>query len=163
MYIGPFQLHLASVHQHEATMFGALLTDTQKIGMGLVTIGGILLFLGVILMFDTGLLAMGNLLLIAGLVALIGPASTVRFFAKAEHLRGTICFVLGISMVIFGWPVIGMFIEIFGIINLFGNFFPRVLPFLRRIPFIGPVFDSVWVTKFQKLLGISQNELSSVL
>lgn len=135
----------------------------QKIGMGLVTIGSILLVLGVVFFFDSGLLAMGNLLFIGGLVALIGPSQTVGFFVQAHRLRGTVCFCLGIILVIVGRPVVGMLIEIFGIVNLFGNFFPQALPFLRRIPLIGPVFESVWVTKFQKLLGISQNELSDVL
>lgn len=142
-------------------MFG--LSDAQKIGMGLVSIGSILLVLGVLFFFDSGLLAMGNLLFVGGLIALIGPSSTVGFFMQAKRLRGTICFCIGVVLVIAGHPIFGMLVEIFGIVNLFGNFFPQALPFLRRIPFIGPAFDSVWVTKFQKLLGISRNELSDIL
>lgn len=37
-----------------------MMTDNRKIGTGLLALGGIFLFLGVILFFDAGLLAMGE-------------------------------------------------------------------------------------------------------
>ena len=37
-----------------------------------------------------------------------------------HHNRGTICFAGGIFLVLIGWAFIGMVVEVFGILNLFG-------------------------------------------
>ena len=42
------------------------ITDTQKLGAGLGGFGVFFLLLGILLFFDTGLLAIGNLFCIAG-------------------------------------------------------------------------------------------------
>ncbi|KAA3676859.1 uncharacterized protein DEA37_0002609 [Paragonimus westermani] len=42
-------------------MYGtSRITDIQKIGLGLMGFGGIFLFLGILLLFDSALLALGN-------------------------------------------------------------------------------------------------------
>lgn len=51
---------------------------------------------------------------------MIGFKKAFFFFARKEKLRGTICFLGGIMLVFLRWPVIGMAIEAFGFINLFG-------------------------------------------
>jgi len=91
-----------------------------EIGIGLTGFGCVFLLLGVILLFDRVLLALGNLVLLAGLILLIGPTKTVRFFTSRAKIRGSICFLVGIVLCLVGWPVIGMIVEIFGIMNLFG-------------------------------------------
>jgi len=40
-------------------------------------------------------------------------------------------------LVMSGWAVIGIFVELFGILNLFGTFFPLVFSVLRTVPIIG--------------------------
>ncbi|KAI8831103.1 hypothetical protein BC829DRAFT_409968 [Chytridium lagenaria] len=105
------------------------LSDSQKIGVGLTVSGILFMFLGVILFFDGGLLAIGNILFLAGL------------------LLGTIMFFGGILMVFFKWPIIGMCIEIFGFVNLFGDFFPVVLSFMRKLPIVGNVLNLPVVSK----------------
>ncbi|KAK4047069.1 Golgi Transport [Microbotryomycetes sp. JL201] len=113
------------------------LTDAQKIGVGLTSFGALFMFLGVVLLFDGALLALGNILFVSGLPLIIGPRKTFYFFARKNKLRGTICFITGILLVFIKYPFYGMLIETFGFLNLFGDFFPVVLSFLRQVPILG--------------------------
>jgi hypothetical protein len=56
-------------------------------------------------------------------------------------LRGTICFFLGISLVIMRYGIIGILLEAFGFLNLFGNFLPTILTVGRQVPFLSTVLD----------------------
>ncbi|GFY73409.1 vesicle transport protein GOT1B [Trichonephila inaurata madagascariensis] len=95
------------------------ITDYQKIGIGLTGFGLFFLFLGVVFLFDKGLLALGNILFLSGLAFLFG----------------------GILIVLFGWPLVGMLIEIYGFIVLFSGFLPIVVNFLRRVPVLGTILN----------------------
>ncbi|SNX87966.1 probable GOT1 - Membrane protein required for ER to Golgi transport [Melanopsichium pennsylvanicum] len=117
------------------------LTDQQKIGAGLVSFGTFFIFVGIILFFDAALLALGNVLFTAGIALLIGPQKTFYFFARKQKIRGTICFFAGMLLVFCKWAVIGMLIEAFGFLNLFGDFFPVILNFLRQLPVIGNILS----------------------
>jgi len=113
----------------------------MKIGAILTALGSVFIFLGILLFFDRGLLAIGNLTFLAGVTLVLGFWKTQKFLMQPKKLRGTICFLGGILMVLYGWTLIGLIIEIFGFVNLFGNFFPVVLLFLRRLPIIGNVLN----------------------
>jgi hypothetical protein len=64
---------------------------------------------------------MVQLLFLSGITLIIGPQKTFYFFARKNKLRGSICFIGGIFIVIVvKWPVIGMIVETFGFLNLFG-------------------------------------------
>merc|ERR1712176_98435 len=98
------------------------------------------------LFFDSKLLAMGNILFLVGFTFLSGIRRTLEFFGFAgdrmkerwkKRWRGIVTFLGGILMVMSGWAVIGMFVEFFGFLNLFGSFFPLVFSFLRTLPYIG--------------------------
>jgi len=93
------------------------------------------------MLFDRGLLAIGNLLFLAGVTTVIGFQKTLRFFFQRRKLRGTVCFLGGIFLVLIGWVFFGTLIEVFGFINLFGDFFPIVLAFSRRLPIIGNLLN----------------------
>ncbi|CCA72439.1 probable GOT1-Membrane protein required for ER to Golgi transport [Serendipita indica DSM 11827] len=121
------------------------LTDAQKIGVGLTSFGAFFMFLGVMLFFDGGLLALGNILFVSGLTLIIGPQKTFYFFARKNKLRGTICFFGGILLVFFKRPFIGMIVETFGFLNLFGDFFPVILSFLRQLPVIGNFLNMPYI------------------
>ncbi|CAF0996243.1 unnamed protein product [Adineta ricciae] len=95
------------------------LSDFQKIGLGLSIFGVGFIFLGMIMLFDKGLLAVGNILFLAGLIK-----ATALFFG-------------GIAIVLLGWPLIGMIVEVYGFFLLFGGFIPIAINFLRRLPIIG--------------------------
>ncbi|XP_014257018.1 vesicle transport protein GOT1B [Cimex lectularius] len=116
-------------------------TDTQKIGVGLAGFGIFFLFLGTLLLFDKGLLAIGNILFICGLACVIGLERTFRFFFQRHKVKGTVCFLGGIFVVLYGWPITGMIVETYGFVLLFSGFFPVAINFLRRIPVLGTIMN----------------------
>ena len=137
--------------------------------------------LGVMLFFDAVLLALGNLrshptfdfvfntnicvtlqlLFLSGLTLIIGPQKTF-YFSRKQKLRGTLCFLGGILLVFLKYPFIGMVVETFGFLNLFGylpfplsclayltrslysDFFP-VLTFSRQLPFVGTLLSLPYI------------------
>ncbi|EIM81261.1 Got1-domain-containing protein [Stereum hirsutum FP-91666 SS1] len=130
------------------------LTDMQKIGVALTSFGGLFMLLGVVLFFDGALLALGNILFLGGLFLIIGPQKTFYFFARKNKLRGTVCFLGGIILVFIKWPFVGFILETFGFLNLFGDFFPVILTFLRQLPFIGNLLNMPYIrTVVDRLAG----------
>ncbi|XP_023017355.1 vesicle transport protein GOT1B isoform X2 [Leptinotarsa decemlineata] len=117
------------------------ITDSQKIGVGLSAFGIFFIFLGVLLLFDRSLLALGNILFIAGLAAVIGRERTFRFFFQRHKVKGSLAFFGGIALVLFRWPLVGMIVETYGFILLFSGFFPVAINFLRRVPVLGTILN----------------------
>ena len=114
--------------------------DYRKIGIGLSAGGLLFTVLGIFMLFDRGLLAMGNLLFLCGVVLLIGPKKTWRFFFQMRKWKGTTSFLGGIALVLYGWTIIGIMVEAWGFLNLFGDFFPTALcvPASARARFAPP-------------------------
>ncbi|CAO2819394.1 vesicle transport protein GOT1-like [Amaranthus tricolor] len=122
--------------------------DRKKIGLGLTGFGIFFTFLGVMLLFDKGLLAMGNILFLSGVALTIGLKSTLEFFTKPQNFKGTISFGAGFFCVVIGWPIIGMLLELYGFIVLFSGFWPTIAVFVQKIPILGwvlqhPLFKSL--------------------
>ncbi|KAJ0403924.1 hypothetical protein P43SY_009417 [Pythium insidiosum] len=118
-----------------------MLDDNRKIGTLLLGIGFGFLFFGVLLFFDAALLALGDVLFLSGLALTIGLSRTIRFFTRKERWRGIVCFLGGIVLVLLRYPMIGMFIQAFGFLNLFGSFFPVAVAFLRQTPVVGTILS----------------------
>jgi len=129
------------LHLRRAAQSSSDMDDWRKIGIGLSTAGALFTILGVLLFFDKGLLAMGNLLFLAGVVLLIGFEKTFRFFFQMRKWKGTACFLGGIMLVLFGWAMIGMCVEFWGFLNLFSDFFPIALGLMRNMPVIGSILS----------------------
>jgi len=132
------------------------LSDGQKIGVALTSFGALFMFLGVILFFDGALLALGNVLFLSGLTLIIGPQKTFYFFARKQKIRGTACFIGGILLVFLKWPFIGVLVETFGFLNLFGDFFPVILTFLRQVPFVGQLLSLPYIREVADRLAGSR-------
>ncbi|XP_013773946.1 vesicle transport protein GOT1B-like [Limulus polyphemus] len=128
-------------------------SDFQKIGVGLTGFGVVFLFMGVIFIFDRGLLAIGNILFISGLAFVIGLERTFRFFFQRHKLKGSAAFFGGLFLVLFGWPIIGMLVETYGFILLFSGFFPVVINFLQRIPVVGTLLSLPFINKVVDRIG----------
>ncbi|XP_011178916.1 vesicle transport protein GOT1B [Zeugodacus cucurbitae] len=132
-------------------------TDLQKIGIGLAGFGVSFLFLGVLFLFDKGLLAIGNLLFLSGLACVIGVQRTFRFFFQRHKVKGTTAFFGGIFVVLLGFPMIGMVIELYGFFVLFSGFFPVAINFLGRVPVLGSVLNAPFIQKLVQKLGGDAN------
>lgn len=113
----------------------------RRIGLGLLSIGAMITMLGISLFFNKTLMRLGNLLFIAGVPMMLGPSRTMGYFLKPEKFRATICLALGILLVLVGSPVFGIALEIFGLLNLFGNMFPVVMAIAKNMPVIGPILS----------------------
>ena len=115
--------------------------DLRKIGIGLTAFGIAFTGLGVIFLFDKGLLAMGNVLFLAGVTLIIGPSRSVRFFFQRKKARGSLFFFAGMALVLLGLPPLGILVELYGFFILFGDFVPVVISFLKRMPVVGNILN----------------------
>lgn len=85
---------------------------------------------------------LGNLLFIGGVPMTIGPGRTAGYFFQPKKSRATACLALGIFLVFIGSPVFGIILEIFGLLNLFGNMFPLVAAIMKQMPVVGTLFGA---------------------
>jgi hypothetical protein len=113
----------------------------RRIGLGLLGSGSIISMLGISLFFNKSLMRLGNLLFIAGVPMTLGPSRTMGYFLQPQKTRATACLALGIFLVFIGMPVFGIILEVFGILNLFGNMFPVLLAIAKNMPVIGPILS----------------------
>jgi hypothetical protein len=133
-----------------------MISDNTRIGILMVSLGFLFLFLGILLFFDSGFLAIGNILFLGGIPFIIGFQPTLKFFnpTRKGKARGVICFFLGVLLVLVRWPLIGMIVEVFGMFEMFGTFLPIVVNFLRGVPYVGQVLSlPVVSTVIDKLAG----------
>ena len=100
----------------------AMLDDNKKIGIGLCGIGVICIMMGIMLLFDRTLLALGNIAFLLGLALLLGVTKTCRFFFRMEKWKGSTSYFLGLAVIIYGWSFCGFIIEMYGIWKLFAAF-----------------------------------------
>ncbi|XP_041946887.1 vesicle transport protein GOT1A [Alosa sapidissima] len=115
------------------------ITEFQKIGVGLTGFGVFFLLFGVLLYFDSVLLALGNVLFLTGLAFIIGLRRTAHFFFQRQKLKASTFFLGGVALVLLRWPVIGMAAESYGFVLLFKSFFPMAFGFLgslMNIPYL---------------------------
>ncbi|XP_026065583.1 vesicle transport protein GOT1B-like isoform X2 [Carassius auratus] len=133
------------------------LTDSQKIGIGLMGFGVFFLFFGMILFFDKALLAMGNIFFVVGLAFVIGLERTFRFFFQKHKMKATSFFLGGVLIVLIGWPIIGVILEFYGFFLLFRGFFPAVVSFIRRIPVLGYLLNLPFISGYVDKVSESNN------
>ncbi|XP_027117212.1 vesicle transport protein GOT1-like isoform X1 [Coffea arabica] len=113
------------------------ISEQKKVGIGLVGFGILFSFLGIILFFDRGLLALGNILWLAGVALLLGWRSTLQLFTDRRNYKGSVSFLLGMFLIFVRWPIAGIITEFYGCVFLFGGFWPSIKVFLYQIPLLG--------------------------
>eukprot|EP00758_Cryptobia_borreli_P009007 Tbor_TRINITY_DN5438_c0_g2::TRINITY_DN5438_c0_g2_i1::g.24252::m.24252 len=121
--------------------------DMTKVGIVMTGFGVFFFLLGIFMFLDSSILTIGNLLFSAGMPLTMGPQRCKSFFLDRRRARSSICFFIGIVMVMFRWCFIGLIIQGFGALNLFGNFFPMMVRMLEALPLIGPVMRLAPVQK----------------
>ncbi|XP_073904675.1 vesicle transport protein GOT1A isoform X2 [Castor canadensis] len=100
------------------------ITEWQKIGVGITGFGIFFILFGILLYFDSVLLAFGN----------------------RHKLKGTSFFLGGVVIALLHWPLLGMVLEAYGFFSLFKSFFPLAFGFLgnaSNIPFLSALFRSL--------------------
>ena len=49
----------------------------------------------------------------------------------------------GVGLLLMGWAFVGMLLEGYGVVVLFAGFLPTVLIFLKKIPMLGKLLDTL--------------------
>lgn len=114
-----------------------LARSQRQVGSYFLGGGLILMFIGMMLFFESNLLRLGNIMAIMGATLLIGPDKLGSFFLQKSRLQATIIIGLGVLLLLTGSPRLGLLVEIFGLLNLFGNMLPFLLFVLKGIPGVG--------------------------
>lgn len=130
-----------------------MVADNTKIGTGLMFLGCCFLFLGCLFLFDSAMLALGDVLFLSGLTLTIGISRTIRFFARPDRLRGVIAFFSGFLLVMLRWAVFGMILQLYGLVILFGQFFPIAAQSMKDMPVIGQFLQMPAVERFLNSFG----------
>ncbi|XP_072419296.1 vesicle transport protein GOT1B-like [Chiloscyllium punctatum] len=130
------------------------LTDTQRIGVGLIGFGVFFLLMGILLYFDRVLLGFGNILFVSGLPFITGLQNTFRFFIQRQKLKGSSFFLAGILLVLLRWPVLGMLCESYGCFLLFKGALPIVSELLSKIPILSLIFPLPGLSTMVEAMGL---------
>jgi len=142
LYPPPRQPKYMPRTQPKGATFSSLFQNQRQMGAGLLFLGLILTFMGMMLFFEGNLLRLGNICFISGATLLIGPNNVRAFFMKESRMRATIITAIGIILVFWGKPRLGILFEIFGLLNLFGNMFPMLIALGKSIPGVGDIISA---------------------
>jgi hypothetical protein len=139
-----------------------MISDNTKIGTALLFLGCVFLFLGCLFLFDSAMLALGDILFLTGLTLTIGVSRTIRFFSRPDRMRGIGAFFSGVFLVLIRWPIFGMILQFYGLVYLFGQFFPIAVQSMQDVPVVGELFRMPAVERFFQSFGGSQQRRAPV-
>lgn len=105
----------------------------QKAGLGFLAFGVSFLFLSVMLFFDGGLMALGNIFLLLGLSLVVGLQRSLGYFLERSRAKATGALLFGMAVVLYGFPMIGIVLELYGLVIILRGLFPGVLSTIRAM------------------------------
>lgn len=95
-----------------------------------------------------------QILFVSGLSFVIGLERTFRFFFQRHKVKATSFFLGGVFVVLIGWPIIGVVLEIYGFFLLFRSVqTERKPPRYHRYP------ELIWVSWSRLVLSLQQRVL----
>ena len=77
-------------------------------------------------------------------------------------MRGIVSFFGGVVLVLFRWPIIGMICQFYGLVYLFGQFFPIAAQSMQDTPVIGDFLRLPAVENFFASFGGRNNRRAPV-
>ncbi|KAJ3450538.1 golgi transport protein 1-related [Anaeramoeba flamelloides] len=126
---------------------GIKIKDFGKI---LTIVGVLILFTGIIYLFDRKLLLLGNTIFLTGLVLMIGLSDLKSFVFSSGRTKIFLIVMFGIVIMLIGYNVIGIVIELIGLLALLGIYLPVVIRFLHSIPLINNIFNISQLRSFSE-------------
>ncbi|XP_022082659.1 uncharacterized protein LOC110974974 [Acanthaster planci] len=116
------------------TVFGTVIAQLRRLGIDLprigrgfllTVIGAFIFWLGVTLLFNWPLLAIGNVLVVVGPIYTLGTERTLCFLSNEDNRMASVCFIGGFCLLVFGqWRTVGIPLEIYGIFLLIQQYLP---------------------------------------
>ncbi|GAB5364400.1 hypothetical protein AAMO2058_000966800 [Amorphochlora amoebiformis] len=101
-----------------------------QVGSSMMTIGGMFAFLGFSI-FDSGLLALGNIFLVFGFFTFLGMLRSKSILLERKNLKFTAFLAAGIIIVLTGRPRAGILVQSFGLYYLLKSFLYMPIQFVR--------------------------------
>ncbi|TNJ30624.1 putative Got1 family protein [Giardia muris] len=110
----------------------------RSIGMALMGFGLGYQALGMLLLFDRGFIALGNIVLTVGVIVFFGPQRIYHLLFKKASSIGIIFYATGMILVLRRVVVLGGILQVLGLLSFFRPFTSLLVIFIRRIPVLGP-------------------------
>ena len=92
----------------------------QKAGLAFCALGTGTIICGCLFLFNRKALAMGNFMLIIGILLMVGIKRSATYFAAKERWGGSLTVAVGFALVFYRYTIIGMSVEVVGLLALFG-------------------------------------------
>ena len=106
---------------------------SKETGIVIVGTGMCILTLGALLLFDKALVIAGHLLILIGF-GLLFKSKTFTLF-QLDKLQGTCFFVLGITVLLFKYQLLGFLLEILGLLLIFKSSMPNFRSIIMHLIF----------------------------
>ena len=85
---------------------------------------------------EKNLIRVGNILLVLGAPIVVGPARASRYVLAPGEAAGDAGLRVRFFLILSGRPLLGICVEAFEFLNLFGNLFPMLGVMLGHCPFV---------------------------
>ena len=135
--------------------------DSTKMGFAFLVCGAAFTFLGIVLFFDGTLMTMGSLISLVGIVLVIGTRRFLSYFSDHTKWRGGGLYLFGVFCVLRGHAFVGVLLQWFGVLNLFGNLFPFLFTVLQGVPYVSTVLRQPTVEEYigHRLCGVRRSNV----
>lgn len=112
----------------------------KQTGLVVFLIGLAFNTLGLLMAFDRGFLALGNVLMTTGMLVFLGVHQAYRVFFSGSSVFATLAYFAGLVLVLLKYVILGGILQVSGFFCLFRPFAMVYSSLLARLPLVGPVF-----------------------